>query len=151
MTRILAVSLAVSLGAVPLAAQVAVRPQAATAQHPDTTTLGPQEIGTIAAGQTRYGLLEVGDYTMGDGTWADVWYLQLNAGQRVQIDLGSTVFDPYMQLLDPWGNKLAEDDDNGPGNSSRIIFTAREAGRYQIVVNASQDVPRTGRYMLVVQ
>ena len=138
-----------------------VRPQAAPAPAPapaaapqaapvDTTTLGPQEIGTIVVGQTRFGLLEVGDYTMGDATWADVWYVNLTAGQRIQIDLGSTQFDPYMQLLDPWGGKLAEDDDGGPGNSSRLLFTAREAGRYQIVVNTSQDVVRTGRYQLSV-
>jgi hypothetical protein len=96
-------------------------------------------------------LLEVGDYTMGDATWADVWYLNLAAGQRVTVDLRSTRFDPYMQLLDPWGGKLAEDDDSGDGNSSRIVFTAREAGRYQIVVNVSGDSPRTGAYTLGVR
>jgi hypothetical protein len=123
-------------------------PAAAATPTVDTTTLGPQEIGTITLGQTRNGLLEVGDYTMGDATWADVWYLNLAAGQRVQIDLGSTQFDPYMQLLDPWGGKVGEDDDGGPGSSSRLVFTAREAGRYQIVVNCSGDSPRTGRYVL---
>lgn len=137
--------------AAPPAASPAVAPQAAPPQPQDTASLPPSEIGSIAAGQTRNGLLEVGDYTMGDATWADVWYVSLTAGQRVTIDLRSARFDPYMQLLDPWGGKLAEDDDSGDGNSSRIVFAAREAGRYQIVVNVSGDSPRTGSYSLIVR
>lgn len=117
----------------------------------DTTILPPQEIGSIQVGQTRYGMLELGDYTMGDGTYADVWYLNLNAGQRVTVELVSTQFDAYEQFLDPWGGKLAEDDDSGGHNNSRLSFTVREAGRYQIVVNNSGDVQKTGRYTLTVR
>ena len=126
-------------------------PAAAPAAVPaDTAVLPPQEIGTILVGQTRNGLLEVGDYTMGDATWADVWYVNLTAGQHITIDLSSSQFDPYVQFLDPWGGKLGEDDDSGPGNSSRFAFTAHDAGRYQIVVNSSGDSPKTGRYVLQV-
>jgi hypothetical protein len=137
----------------PLAAQ-APRPQstAPNATSPqDTSALPPQEIGTITVGSSRNGLLEIGDYTMGDATWADVWYVNATAGQRFTIELRSRAFDPYVQLLDPWGGKLAEDDDSGDGNASRLVFTAREAGRYQIVVNCSGDEPRTGAYSLSVR
>ncbi len=117
----------------------------------DTTILPPQEIGTIQVGQTRNGMLELGDYTMGDGTFADVWYINLNAGQRVTVELMSTQFDAYEQFLDPWGGKLAEDDDSGGHNNSRLSYTVRETGRYQIVVNNSGDVQKTGRYTLTVR
>ena len=123
----------------------------ATAPALDTTLLPPQEIGNIRLGQPHSGILESGDYTMGDQTWADVWYFEATAGQRTTIEVSSRQFDPYVQLLDPWGGKLAEDDDSGEGNSSHLVFTFREAGRYQIVVNNSGDTPRTGTYVVTVR
>lgn len=156
MTRMLLAGTALALSIATAEAQTPGRPvtppPASPAVSPqDTAALPPQEIGTIAVGATRNGLLEAGDFTMGDATWADIWYIQATAGQRFTIDLRSSRFDPYVQLLDPWGNKLAEDDDGGDGNAARLAFTAREAGRYQIVVNVSGDVPRTGAYTLAVR
>lgn len=158
MARTLLALLVASSVAVPAGAQIGIArtaaPPPASSASPgaahDTTVLPPQEIGTITVGQTRDGLLEIGDYTMADATWADVWYINLTAGQRITIDLGSSQFDPYVQFLDPWGNKLAEDDDSGSGNASRLTHTVRESGRYQIVVNCSGDSPKTGRYTLAV-
>ncbi len=125
----------------------------AAAQAPaDTTMLLPQEIGTIAVGQTRRGQLEAGDWTMMDGTYADIWYINLEAGQRAVITLRSSQFDAYLQFLDPAGAKLAEDDDSGGGGSAaRITFAARTAGRYQIVVNNFGDEPDTGIYTLEIR
>ncbi len=143
MSRILFAGMALALLAPAAAAQ--------TAASQDTASLPPQEIGIIPVGATRNGLLEIGDYTMGDATWADVWYVNVTAGQRLTIDLRSRQFDPYMQLLDPWGGKLAEDDDSGDGNASHLVFVARETGRFQIVVNSSGDTPRTGSYTLSVR
>ena len=117
----------------------------------DTSVLPPQEIGTITAGQTRSGVLEVGDWTMNDGTWADVWYVNAVAGQRLVIELRSRNFDAYLQLLDPWGAKVAEDDDSAGGGDARITHAVREAGRYQVVVNSFGDTPRGGRYTLAVR
>lgn len=118
----------------------------------DTSALPAQEIGTIAVGQTRSGLLEAGDWTMTDATWADVWYINATAGQRLVIELRSRSFDPYLQFLDPWGTKLSENDD-GPrmGSNSQITYTVREAGRYQIVVNNYGDTPQGGAYTLAVR
>jgi hypothetical protein len=150
MKTMLLATLVLTAGASRAAGQAA-HPPAPNAAAQDTAVPAPQEIATIAVGTTRGGMLEIGDYTMGDATWADVWYITLTAGQRVTIDLRSRQFDPYMQFLDPWGGKLAEDDDGGDGNASHLVVTAREAGRYQIVVNSSQDVPRTGTYSLSVR
>ena len=160
MTKAFLLLLVAASVAVPAGAQTAARPAApppapaappaAPAAAHDTTVLPPQDIGTIGVGQTKDGLLEIGDYTMADGTWADVWYISLAAGQRITIDLSSTQFDAYVQFLDPWGGKLAEDDDGGGHKNSRLSFTPREAGRYQIVVNNSGDSQKTGRYTLAV-
>lgn len=123
----------------------------ALAQGPapqDTSVLGPQEIGTIRIGQTRSGVLEAGDWTMGDGTWADVWYIEATAGQRIVVELRSRRFDAYLQLLDPWGNKLAEDDDSAGNSDARITYSVTQAGRYQVVVNNFGDTPQGGVYTL---
>jgi hypothetical protein len=118
----------------------------------DTSVLPPQEIGTIAVGQTRSGVLEAGDWTMTDATWADVWYINTTAGQRLVIDLHSSRFDAYLQLLDPWGTLLAQDDDGArSGSDARINVTMTEAGRYQIVVNNFGDTPQGGAYTLAVR
>ena len=131
---------ALSATAVPAAAQVI-----------DSLPPTPRVIATIAVGQTRNGALETGDYTMGDGTWADVWYFQGTQGRRVVIELRVVVagaFDPYLQLLDPAGTKLAEDTDGAGNHNSRITFTLPETGRFQIVVNNEGADQKTGRYTL---
>lgn len=122
------------------------------AQAPaDTSALPPQEIGTIAAGQTRTGMLEAGDWNMSDGTWADVWYVTLAAGQRVTVECRGRGFAAYLQFLDPWGNKLTEDAGGGSGGGARVNGTAREAGRYQVVVNNYSDRPQAGGYTISVR
>lgn len=124
----------------------------AYAQTPqDTSALPPQEIGTITVGQTRTGMLEAGDYTMGDGTWADIWYVNATAGQRIVIELRSRRFDAYLQLLDPWGSRLAEDDDSAGNSDARITYQVREAGRYQVVVNNFGDTPQAGTYTITLR
>ena len=139
--RVMGLLLVALAGAAPARAQSAA----------DTASLGPQEIGTIRIGQTRNGLLEPGDWTMSDGTFADIWYFEATAGQRVVIELRSRRFDAYLQLLDPWGNKLAEDDDSAGSGDARITYTVREAGRYQIVVNSFGDTPQSGAYSVAAR
>ena len=134
-----------------LAALSEARAQRATpaATIVDTVILPPGEIGTIAVGQNRRGMLEAGDHTMGDGTWADIWYVEGAAGQRLVITLRSGSFDSYLQLLDAAGSKVAEDDDSGGGGgAARITYAVRAAGRYQIIVNSYGDTPRSGLYTL---
>lgn len=114
----------------------------------DTTLPAPHTIGWMRVGQTRAGNLQDGDFRMGDGTWADVWYFEGAAGQHVVIDLKSSAFNAYLQLLDAAGNKIAEDTDGGGGRDARITFTLREAGRYQVVVNNETDDVKTGPYTL---
>jgi len=123
------------------------------AQPPPADTASPavQEIASIRVGQTRNGVLEAGDYTMGDGTWADVWYVEATAGQRLVVELRSRRFDAYLQFLDPWGNMMAEDDDGAGGADARITVTVRDAGRYQIVVNNFGDTPAVGGYTLALR
>jgi serine protease Do len=128
------------------------QPQAAAAAVvTDTTVLPPSEIGIIRVGQLRHGRLEIGDHLMGDGTFADVWYLEGTQGQRVVIELRSRQFDAYLMLLDAAGNRVADDDDSAGRGDARITFTFRATERHQIVVNNFSDEPVQGVYTLQVR
>lgn len=175
MKRALAVSLILlAAAAAPAAGQVTVRPnnapgttvtlpapsQPAPAQGQgtmvgvqapaETSVPGPQIIGWIRAGQTRNGQLDAGDYRMGDGTLADVWYFDGAAGQRIAVALRAQDYDGYMQLLDPYGAKLAETSARG-GRDVELTFQLPAAGRYQIVVNSAGNEPHLGPYTLAVK
>jgi hypothetical protein len=119
-------------------------------QSPTETSMpGPQVIGWIRAGTPRNGQLEAGDYRMGDGTLADVWYIDATAGQHIVVELRAQSFDAYMQLLDPYGAKLAESPARG-AHDAQLTFQVPAAGRYQIVVNSAGSDPHTGSYQLSV-
>jgi len=144
--------------AAPAAAAAPARPQTAAAQSPpvsipgvqtptETSVPAPQVIGWIRAGQSREGRLDLGDYRMGDGTLADVWYFDGTQGQRIAIALRTGDYDGYMQLLDPYGAKLAETSVRG-GHDVELMFQLPAAGRFQIVVNSAGSDPHTGTYTL---
>jgi serine protease Do len=150
-TTALALAVGLTCGAAQAQQRVPATPAAGPAQV-DTAILPAQEIGTIVVGQTRRGTLEPGDWTMSDGTFADVWYIQGTQGQRVVITLRSSAFDSYLQLLDAGGTKVADDDDSGGGNrAARITFTFRANERYQVVVNNYSDEVAAGLYTLEIR
>jgi hypothetical protein len=64
---------------------------------------------------------------------AKIYTVKLQAGVNYQIDLMSRACDAFLRLEDPKGKKLAENDDGGDGNNSRLRFTPPEAGAYRLV------------------
>lgn len=96
-------------------------------------TPAPLTNQALTYGQSRTGALTTSDAVTGDeNTLTDAYAIRLTAGQQVQVDLFSSDFDPKLELFDPNGEKVEEDDDSGPGNAARIRFTAPRAGTYQI-------------------
>ena len=100
------------------------------------------------------GRLSAGDVTNDDGKNTDNYSLTLPANRRIQIDVSSEAFDPTITLTGP--NKsgavaqLADDDDSGPGNNSRIRFTTEAAGVYKINVTSTSDESSEGAYSILV-
>jgi hypothetical protein len=85
----------------------------------DTITVGETKNDTITS------IFEAHNYTFA-GT----------AGQSITIDataVGGT--DPRVYLLDPSGNKIAEDDDSGGGYNAQLTYTLPSAGTYTIRVD----------------
>ena len=105
---------------------------------------------TIALGETITDAIE----TAGDHDW---FALQLTAGQQVSIMVDVvTLEDPYVYIRDANGTILGEDDDDGAGRGSRLVFTAPASGTYYIDVAAWMpdeplpDYTGTGTYELSV-
>jgi hypothetical protein len=109
---------------------------------------------TISPGQTLTGMLEATDCPLDDGSFVDLFKLTLPMNARVQIDLTSTAFDPYLLLFEllPDGSALAinADNDGGPGTDARIQQTLDSATTYLIGANSLLE-GKTGPYQLSVQ
>src|SRR5205807_9641526 len=75
---------------------------------------------------------------------------KMAAGTTYQIDLVSTAFDAYLRLEDSAGKQVAQDDDSGGGLNARIVFTAKKADTYRIIVTTFPP-NQTGDYPLTAQ
>ncbi|MEN8233299.1 MAG: serine protease [Actinomycetota bacterium] len=83
------------------------------------------------------------------------WHLiELGKGQAVTIDVDSIAFDPVLMIDGPegLGRLRALDDDSGGGlfgTNPKIVFTAREAGTFFVIV-ADSGSTGPGAYSLTV-
>jgi hypothetical protein len=100
-------------------------------------------------GGTVSGTLAQGDLLLQDGSFVDVYGIQLNAGDQLTVDMNTTAFDPYLVVLTPDNQGFENDDFNGDRTHSRITITAGMAGPYAIL--ATSYLPgATGNYTVTV-
>ncbi|WP_413176352.1 Calx-beta domain-containing protein [Anabaena azotica] len=85
------------------------------------------------------------------GSFADDYRLiGVSPGQNVKVNLNSTNFDPYVQLLNAsTGNLIAFDDDSGEGSNSQLSFTV-QAGIDYVIRTTSYGSDLTGNYSLSI-
>ncbi|MBI1723358.1 MAG: PPC domain-containing protein, partial [Gemmatimonadetes bacterium] len=101
----------------------------------------------IAYGQRLAGRLESGDRAREAGGTEDWWEFDGRSGQDVTVELRSGAFDTYLELRDPAGGRVAENDDGlGEGTDSFIIAHLDQGGRFRIVVRGYGDREATGIY-----
>lgn len=104
----------------------------------------------LTVGRSARGALARGDQQLGSGEFVDVFTLQGRAGQRVELALTSTAFDPYLMISGPGGFADYNDDDPESGTTnSRLVVTLPDNGVYQVQVT-SYAVGETGAYQLAV-
>jgi hypothetical protein len=79
--------------------------------------------------------------------------VNLTAGHTYLLEMNANgqgnLMDPYLVLLDPNGQKVAEDDDSGGQQNALIIFQAPTTGAYQIHATTCED-QRVGPFTLRV-
>ncbi|MEZ4663263.1 MAG: S8 family serine peptidase [Caldilineaceae bacterium] len=79
----------------------------------------------------------------------DHYFLYNTAGTRVTIEMARTSgnLDPYLELYDPTGVRVALNNNGGSGNDALINnYTLQRTGRYQIIARGSGAA--TGAYTL---
>lgn len=114
-------------------------------------SLSLPNLTTTKANLTNSGRLEAGDQLLDDGSYFDIYTIDLQAGQEVTITLLSADFSTYVGLVSNDMTYTFETDEFPDDiNRSRISATIAEAGSYYIVVTSTQS-QETGNYLLSIR
>jgi hypothetical protein len=77
--------------------------------------------------------------------------VHLEKGVTYVIDMRSLDLDSYLRLESEFGERLAQDDDSGPGyHNARIVFTATQSGTYRVIATTFGGTT-TGSFTLNVR
>ncbi len=82
-----------------------------------------------------------------DNSWMDVYTIQGQARRSLLISLSSYEFDAFLQLVDPQGQVIAFDDDQGRRSDALLAVYLEHSGPYQIRVN-TYDPEGEGDYVM---
>ena len=118
----------------------------------ELTGLGNDDVnGTASSTQTVYGRLSRYSDELNPTrrrAYKDDYRLETNSTRDVTLDLKSSSFDTYLQLVDArTGRVVKYNDDGGSGTNSRVTFTA-QANREYLVRATSYYSYKTGSYSL---
>ncbi|HMG47333.1 MAG TPA: caspase family protein [Allosphingosinicella sp.] len=103
---------------------------------------------SLAAGQSAAGELGPSDAQRRSGKYEDVYTIAGRRGQRLQLDLASDAFDPYLVVTGPEGFNLANDDaEGGDTLASRLVLVFPADGAYRVAVTSFR-AGETGAYRL---
>ncbi len=114
-----------------------------------TVRLVGNAIQAASYGANISGAIAAGALQTAAGDYLDGYWFTGVAGDRVQIRMSSTAFDPLLILSRNNGEPYAADDNGGGGTTAQITTTLPETGVYVIV--ATPFAPAiTGAYTLAV-
>ncbi len=107
----------------------------------------PAQGRELHVGQESPGELSAFDEESWDGSYAQAWVLQMQAGQQATVDLLSDEFDAYLYVVGPGLDEPLSDDDGAGACDARITFKAPQSGEYRVVANSIMS-ESTGRFRL---
>jgi hypothetical protein len=110
---------------------------------------GCAPMGTANPGDLLPGTLSFTSCQFPDGTFADLYQIDVTDPAALDLRLDSTDFDTYLVVLDGKGNVIDEDDDSNGGTNARIV-DAFDPGTYYVVVKPFSGYNATGKYALSV-
>lgn len=96
------------------------------------------------------GSLQFGDLTLDTGEYADLYEIDLTAGQQVIASLSSNSFNTYLGIRSPSGVVTELDELANQIGQSRISLVANEAGTWTVFVTTMQ-VGEQGNYSLDIR
>ncbi|HVQ09686.1 MAG TPA: pre-peptidase C-terminal domain-containing protein [Allosphingosinicella sp.] len=103
----------------------------------------------LAAGQSLTGELSANDAQRRSGKYEDVFTVQGRRGERIDLRLISSDFDPLLVVSGPGGFSLTNDDEDGQEEStnSRLVIEFPADGAYRVGVSSFRS-GETGSYRL---
>jgi len=109
----------------------------------------PPAARTLAAGQSLTGDLSANDTQRRSGKYEDVFTIQGRRGERVDLRLLSSDFDPLLVVTGPDGFNLSNDDEEGQSESvnSRLVIEFPADGAYRVTATSFR-AGETGGYRL---
>jgi hypothetical protein len=99
-------------------------------------------LGEIDYNETMYGYL--------NDAVRDEWQFYGEAGDTLLIALESTEFDSYLELVDPDGLIVADDDDSGGDRNAELVYELETTGYFTIIARAYGDTGE-GEYALSLE
>lgn len=95
-------------------------------------------------------VLSAADIPTGEGGFARDYYIYLEKGDQIAIDLVSEDFDSIIILIGEDGTTIAENDDGPDSNTNSLLFTRiTEKGKYIVRVRAFGQIG-SGKFKLKV-
>lgn len=110
-----------------------------------------QVIEPIACGETVSGDITTHDFELNDGSFFDFFEFVGLTGETVIITMTSNAINPYLFLVAPNGDTVAEDDDSAQGNNARITFNLDEDSNFWTIAANAFDPGSTGPYALSLE
>jgi hypothetical protein len=110
---------------------------------------GCAPLGTPSAGDAVQGALSFTACQYTDGTFADIYQLNVSDTTALDIHLNSGDFDAYLQVLDSKGNVIDEDDNSG-GGTNALVSDTFDPGTYYVVAKPFSGVSSLGKYTLTL-
>jgi uncharacterized protein (TIGR03437 family) len=107
-----------------------------------TVRLSGNAVQSAAYGANINGSFAAGDVQTAAGDFIDAYYFTGVAGDRVQLTMSSTAFDPLLILNGNNGDITAFDDNSGGGTTAQVIGVLPDTGIYVVV--ATPFAPNVG-------
>jgi len=104
----------------------------------------------LAPGQSLAGELTPLDHQRRSGKYEDIYLLQGQAGQRVEIELTSEDFDPFLLVNGPGGYSISNDDVEAEKLGSRLVLQLPADGTYRLSAT-SFDGGAMGAYRIAAR
>ena len=111
---------------------------------------GAGRVERLTAGQRVSGRLEAGDRPRSGGGFEDIFEFDGRAGQDIVLEMHSSDFDSYLELRDPDGGMVAENDDGGDGHDAMIMTRLSRAGRFRVIARSYGEAEASGFYELTL-
>jgi hypothetical protein len=101
------------------------------------SSCAPATVAAFPGDGNADGRLSSNDPRLDSGEFFESYSYAGQAGQLLTISLQSSEFDPYLMMLDPEGEKVAEIDDSiGHGHNIVLSINLAVTGSYTIVVTS---------------